>query len=185
MSRSLLLDIARESISEVLQAQRTIDKKRLLTEYPILNEPVAVFVNLYLHKELRGSHGSVIPKNSLLEEIIFHAKKAAFEDENFTPLSTSDYLQATVELSLLTPLKALKYTSQEELKQQVVSHEDGLLIRYKEKEAAFVPQMWLHVQNFEEFLSLLLKEAGLTDLKNFPEVFKFQVEKQSDEAILR
>ena len=40
---------------------------------------------------------------SLLEEIIFNAKKSAFEDKNFTPITTSQYLSCEVEILLNTP----------------------------------------------------------------------------------
>ena len=185
MSQSLLLDIARESITEVFEAHNTIDKKTLLQEYPILNEPIASFVTLYFEGELRGAMGSVFPKDSLLEEIIYNAKAAAFQDERFEPLKTSEYLQTTIELSLLTPLTELKYTNLEEIKEAVNPREDGLVIISGKKQAAFLPQVWSQLPSFEAFFQGLLKESGLTDLNDSPQIFTFQVEKQRDEPILK
>ena len=185
MSRSLLLDIARESITEVFEAQRTIDKEKLFTEYPVLKEPVGLFVSVHLAEQLRGSMGSVIPQNSLLEDLISFAKKAAFEDENFEPLRISEYLQASLEVSLLTPLTELEYTSIEEIEKQVHSHEDGLVISLNEHQAAFLPDIWLQVADFNELFTALLKQSGLTSLDQHPKVFTFQVEKQRDEPTLR
>ena len=102
MSRSVLIQLARDSIQEVLEARRTIDKKALVDEHPLLNEKITTTVNIYLKHELRGSSSSLSEVSSLIEEIIHHAKKSAFEDKNFTPLTTSEYLNCEVELLLTT-----------------------------------------------------------------------------------
>ncbi len=102
MSRSVLLQIARDSIQEVIEAQRTIDKTALLNEHPILNDKIATTVNIYLDSKLRGSSKTETPTFSLLEDIIRNAKRSAFEDKNFTPISTSEYLNCEIELILLT-----------------------------------------------------------------------------------
>lgn len=102
MSRSVLLQLARDSIQEVLEANRTIDKKTLLNEHPLLNEKIATTVNIYLDSELRGSSSTKLPSFSLLEDIIKNAKLSAFEDKNFAPITTSEYLNCEVELILYT-----------------------------------------------------------------------------------
>ena len=101
MSRSVLLQLARDSIQEVFEAQRTINKQTLLEEHPLLHERIPVTVNIYLDEKLRGSHSS--DDNSLLENIIRSAKKSSFEDANFTPLTTSEYLNSEIELLIDTP----------------------------------------------------------------------------------
>lgn len=103
MSRSVLLQLARDSIQEVLEAQRTIDKATLLSEHPLLNEKIATTVNLYIDDKLRGSYASTSASKSLLDDIVYNAKKSAFEDKNFTPITTSEYLSCEVELLLTTP----------------------------------------------------------------------------------
>ncbi|MCK4974334.1 MAG: AMMECR1 domain-containing protein [Sulfurimonas sp.] len=102
MSRSVLLQLARDSIQEVLEANRTIDKQALTDEHPLLNEKIATTVNIYIDSKLRGSSKTEIPSFSLLEDIIKNAKISAFEDKNFTPISTSEYLNCEIELVLLT-----------------------------------------------------------------------------------
>ena len=103
MSRSVLLQLARDSIAEVLEAQRTINKEMLLDEHPLLNQKIATRVNLYLDNELRGSSYSDEANLSLLEDIIKNAKISAFQDKNFSPISTSEYLSCEIELLLSTP----------------------------------------------------------------------------------
>lgn len=102
MSRSVLLQLARDSIQEVLEAARTINKRKLLDEHPLLGEKIATTVNIYLDSKLRGSSSTKIPSFSLLEDIIRNAKIAAFEDKNFTPLTTSEYLHSEIELIITT-----------------------------------------------------------------------------------
>lgn len=102
MSQSVLLNIARESIQEVLQAQDSIDRDELLKNYPLLNEIVATKVTLYLNGKLRGTSVSETPEHTLLEDIILNAKRAAFQDSNFIPIATSEYLHTSVELVLFT-----------------------------------------------------------------------------------
>lgn len=102
MSKSVLLTIARRSIEEVLQAEETIDRKALLAEYPLLEQPVATRVELYLNDKLRGSSITTELSRSLLEDIIYNAKRAAFQDPSFVPVSTSEYLHCTITLTLYT-----------------------------------------------------------------------------------
>ena len=100
MSQSLLLNIVRESITEVFEAHSTINKSKLLEEHPVLNEPLAACVSIYIDNKLRSEGGS-IKASSLLENIIHHAKLAAFQDTQNPPLKVSEYLQASIELSAL------------------------------------------------------------------------------------
>ncbi|MEA3371548.1 MAG: AMMECR1 domain-containing protein [Campylobacterota bacterium] len=102
MNRSVLLQLARDSIQEVLEAQSSIDKEPLLKEHPLLQQTVPISVNIYIDNELRGHAESLNPQYSLLQEIIINAKKAAFEDSNYLPLSTSEYLHSEIEVILQT-----------------------------------------------------------------------------------
>lgn len=103
MSRSVLLQLARDSIQEVLEAQRTIDRTSMLDENPLLSEKIATTVNIYLGDELRGTYSSTKPEKSLLEDIIYNAKKSAFENKNYKPITTSEYLSCEIEVVLTTP----------------------------------------------------------------------------------
>jgi len=102
MSRSVLLQLARDSIQEVLEAHNSIDKAALLEEHPLLKQNIPTTVNIYIENELRGHWESTQPQHSLLQEIILNAKKAAFEDANFLPLSTSEYFHVEIEIILQT-----------------------------------------------------------------------------------
>ncbi len=187
MSQSLLLQIARESITEVFEAKNSINKKELIERYPALNQSVASFITIYLGDELRGSMGSIIPQKTLLEDIIYNAKAAAFEDRRFPPLKISEYLQSTLELSLLTPPQEVVYTDIDDLRQKITQGKDGLILSLGDKQASFLPQAWRQIHDFDEFLTHLLHEAGLSleDMKRHPQLFNFQVERERDEPILQ
>jgi len=101
VSRSILLQLSRNSIEEVLQTQHIIDKKTFLENYPLLNEKIATRVNIYLENELRGFY-ECSSGLSLFEAITVAAKKAAFEDANSSPLTISEYLRCEIELILET-----------------------------------------------------------------------------------
>ena len=102
-SRSVLLQLARDSIEEVLEAKNSIDKASLLKEHPLLHQNIHTTINIYIDSELRGSSQSSTTPSSLLNEIIINAKKATFEDSDFLPLSTSEYLNSEIEIILQTP----------------------------------------------------------------------------------
>ena len=115
MSRSVLLQLSRDSIQEVLQAENSIDKEALITQHPLLSQAIKTTLNLYINNELRGSFKSdaSLP---LVDAIIISAKKAAFEDTAFSPISTSEYLHCEIELILDTP-------------EGVISQKDSPLLR--------------------------------------------------------
>ena len=102
MSRSVLLQLARDSIAEVFEAQRTIDKETILQTHPLLSQEIGSCVNLYLQGKLRGTASTEAGTLSLLEAIIKNSKQAAFEDKEFSTLSTSEYLDCEVEIVLYT-----------------------------------------------------------------------------------
>ena len=101
--RSLLLQLARDSIQEVLEGKNSINKELLQKEHPLLSQNIPTTVNIYLANELRGSSKSQPEPSSLIDEIIINAKKAAFEDSDFLALSTSEYLKCAIEIILETP----------------------------------------------------------------------------------
>lgn len=101
MSQSLLMQIARDSIKEILQARDIINKSTLLNEHPLLNQKVFTSIKIYIDAELRGSSQSQNPpQHSLLYETIIHAKRAAFEDSDSTPLTLLEYFHADIEITL-------------------------------------------------------------------------------------
>lgn len=102
MARSVLLQLARDSIEEVLQAQIKIDPKALLLEHPLLNEKIEVTLEIYMQNKCEHSFSTHNSEESLLNNIIISAKKAAFGDKD-NSLSASQYLHCEIALTLKTP----------------------------------------------------------------------------------
>ena len=117
MSQSVLLGIARRSIEEVLQAEQTIDRAKMLEEYPVLAEVIATQITLYLDDTIRGNAETTIPERSLIDDIIHNAKMAAFQDPTKSPISTSEYLHTAVELVIYSADGPLSHRDEPILKE--------------------------------------------------------------------
>ena len=187
MSQSVLLKLARESIEEVLEAQNTIDRDALVKEYPVLGEKMATFVTLTIGGELRGCIGSLVAQRALVDDIIHNAKAAAFQDPRFAPMTTSEYLHAVVEVSLLTPPEELSYDDIDDLKSKIRPGIDGVILVLGGRQATFLPQVWEQLPEFELFFAHLGQKAGIgaDALQHHPQIFTYQVEKAKDEAIIK
>ncbi|NOQ29658.1 MAG: AmmeMemoRadiSam system protein A [Helicobacteraceae bacterium] len=183
MDQSILLKIARESIEEVVLATRTIDKKELLRVFPVLNEKIATFVTINLDGKLRGCIGSLVAQKTLLNDIIHNAKSAAFEDPRFTPITTSEYLHCSIEISLLSEPKELVYTDVQDLKESINVGKDGVILILGEKNSTFLPQVWSQLKTFEEFFAGLCLKADLEEsaLSLHPQIYTYYVETIEDE----
>ena len=108
MSRSVLLQLARDSIQEVLEAQRTIKKQELLSQHPLLSQTITTQVNIYIDKELKSSH--TLENSALIDAIIIASKKAGFESKDGFILTTSAYLSCEIELVLQTAEGVIRET---------------------------------------------------------------------------
>lgn len=187
MSRSVLLDLARESMEEVFQAKISIDRGSLLTELPILSEKLATFVTLWLDDEIRGSSGVVIAQRSLLDDIIHNAKIAAFEDPLFSPLTTSEYLHTRIEVSVLSVPKAVEYLHSSDLNTMIRPGIDGVLLSLHSHQAIVLPQRWDKYPEVVDMLSHLGEQAGLGKdvLQQHPDIFIFQAETAVDDPMIK
>ena len=85
-SERLLLRLAHESILSALE-HREIP---LDPPTPHLAEPRGAFTSLYLHGELRGCVGYVLPVGSVYRAVAETARAAAFEDTRFDPVTLEE-----------------------------------------------------------------------------------------------
>jgi AmmeMemoRadiSam system protein A len=149
--RGLLLRLARESIASALQSR----------EIPLdpptahLFEPRGVFTSLYLHDELRGCVGYVLPASSVYRAVAETARAAAFNDNRFSPVALEEAADLKIELSILSPPKPIRPGEVE-----VGRH--GLLISWQGRRGLLLPQVsverdWDRVT----FLEQTCRKAGL------------------------
>ncbi|MEA3522666.1 MAG: AMMECR1 domain-containing protein [Campylobacterota bacterium] len=185
MSQSLLLEVARQSIVEVLEASRSIDVPHLKKAHPLLNEKMATAVTLYLDDEIRSHYCSLHPNKSLIDDLIYTAKVAAFESLQHKPITTSEYLHVSIQVSILTPLKAIHYQDINDLLSQITPQEDGIIMSYQERESYLFPDAW---QSKETTLSILKQLSDTLhihqSLEQQPHIAIFQVQNAKDTALL-
>lgn len=149
--RTLLLELAHESIVSALEGREI----PLDSPIPHLAEPRGAFTSLYLHGELRGCVGYVLPISSVYRAVIDTARAAAFEDTRFYPVTLEEARQLKIELSILSPPRAI---APEEV--EVGRH--GLLVSMAGNRGLLLPQVprerdWDRVT----FLEQTCRKAGL------------------------
>ena len=149
--RALLIGLAHESILAALE-HREIP---LDPPTPHLAEPRGAFTSLYLHGQLRGCVGYVLPIGPVYRTVAETARAAAFEDTRFYPLKLAEAPDLRIELSILSVPKAIASDAIE-----VGRH--GLLISMGGRRGLLLPQVPVeHHWDRETFLEQTCQKAGL------------------------
>lgn len=179
MDEKILLQIAKDSINEKFLGKNIIDKDGLLSQFPELGKDGAVFVTLTQNGSLRGCIGSLVARRSLLDDLISHAKNAAFEDPRFLPLSKEEFSKTNIEISLLSEAVALEYKNIDDLREKIKPNIHGVILQLNGRSATFLPQVWEQLNDFDTFFSHLCQKAGLSanSLQNHPQIFTYTVKK--------
>jgi uncharacterized protein len=153
------LRLARNAIeSELLRSP--LGRKDQLT--PLFSEEGAVFVTIKTKEgALRGCVGSLIAHRSLYDDIIENSLSSAFKDPRFPPLNITELPFIKIEISLLKTPSELNYSGADDLLNKIVPNEDGLIIKYEDAQATFLPSVWEEISQKEEFISRLCQKAGL------------------------
>jgi AmmeMemoRadiSam system protein A len=149
--RSLLLHLAHDSILSALEG-RDIP---LDPPTPHFAEPRGAFTSLYLHGELRGCVGYVLPVSPVYRAVADTARAAAFEDTRFHPVTVVEASQLEIELSILSPPQPISVDSVE-----IGRH--GLLITMSGRRGLLLPQVPAeHNWDRTTFLEQTCRKAGL------------------------
>ena len=155
-----LLELARRSIQHGLQTGRPL--KITLAGYPVeLTEHRATFVTLQKQHRLRGCIGMLEAVRPLAEDIAENAFLAAFKDPRFPPLTEDEFGDLEIHLSILTPATPLAFTSEQDLISQLQPGIDGLIVEEGHRRGTFLPSVWEHLPESEQFLRHLKQKAGL------------------------
>lgn len=153
----ILLAIARSAIAGALGKPLPADESA-----PWLQEPGATFVTLTQHGELRGCIGSLETHRSLLQDVKANALAAAFHDSRFLPLGVDELETTRVEVSLLSPLTAIAFSSEQDALSQLRPNVDGIVFEYARYRSTFLPQVWEQLPEPAQFMAHLKHKAGLT-----------------------
>ena len=127
-----------------------------------LGEPGASFVTLRERGRLRGCIGSLEACRPLGRDVAEHAVDAASRAPRFPPVSAREYPLLDVEVSVLSSPEPLRAASREALERALRPGEDGLIIDDgRGHRATFLPQVWGELPEPHDFVSQLLRKAGL------------------------
>ena len=149
--RALLLRLAHESILSALE------RREIPLDPPTahLAEPRGAFTSLYLHGELRGCVGYVLPVSPVYRAVADTARAAAFEDTRFRPLMPQEAPDLEIELSILSPPRPIPAESIE-----IGRH--GLLVSRAGYRGLLLPQVPVeHHWDRITFLEQTCRKAGL------------------------
>ena len=153
----ILLPIARASIADVFgQVYEAAE------DADWLQEQAACFVTLTQQGKLRGCIGTIEAHRSLLEDIKHNAKAAAFKDTRFSPLTSDEFDETEIEVSLLSPMQELDFSNEQEALVQLQPGVDGVVFEYAHYRSTFLPQVWEQLPDVDVFMAHLKHKAGLT-----------------------
>ncbi len=155
-----LLQIARDSIRYGLDYQQPlpVDLNRLADE---LKEKRASFVTLQMDGQLRGCIGMLEAVRPLAVDISENAFAAAFKDPRFPPVTEKEYERLELHLSILSPAREIRFTSEQDLIDQLQPGKDGLILQEGLQRGTFLPSVWESLPSPEQFLQHLKQKAGL------------------------
>lgn len=144
-----------------------------------LDKPGATFVTLHLKGKLRGCVGSLEAHRALRLDVSENALGAAFRDPRFKPLMVEELEFIEVEVSLLSPLEPLLFTSQQEALSLLSPGNFGVVLQFERHRSTFLPQVWDQLPEPERFLQHLKQKAGLPTDFWHPELklFRYGVSK--------
>lgn len=130
-----------------------------------LAQPGATFVTLTLGGKLRGCIGSLEARRALGEDVVANALSAAFRDPRFPPLTVAEFAEVELEVAELSapqPLWEVGLAPAERVALDMLRPRvDGVVIRYGDRRATFLPQVWDQLPDPTEFMANLKAKAGL------------------------
>ena len=121
----------------------------------------ASFVTINLNKRLRGCIGSLKAHRPLAADVAWNAVSAGFEDPRFRSLTAREFLDAELEISILSNPAPMDFSGQDDLLSQLRPHQDGLILQSRGKRGTFLPKVWEGLDTPTKFLNGLKVKAGL------------------------
>jgi AmmeMemoRadiSam system protein A len=180
----IVIALAKAAILVALNQPDEFDLEHALKTYPMLQENGAAFVtiNKEPNEQLRGCIGSLQAYRPLYKDIIMNAQAAALRDPRFLPLSLEELDQIKIEVSILSEPQVLQYDDLNDLKNKVVPFQDGIVLKLRDRQATYLPQVWEQLPQFDDFFSSLCMKANLSNdcLSQHPEISTYTVEKYKE-----
>ncbi len=155
--QQILGNIAVSAIDDALEDKNLVPPSG--DEMPAsLQAHLGCFVTLTINEQLRGCIGLIRSDSPLYENVWRMALMAAFRDERFVPLSSSEWRACDVTINVLGPLSPCPDV------RQIVIGRHGLVLRYNGHTGVFLPSVPVEQKwNLPRYLSHLCGKAGLPD----------------------
>lgn len=151
-----LLSIARAAISTALGRTANVAE-----DAAWLQALAACFVTLTQQGQLRGCIGTLEARRTLLDDVKANAVTAALGDPRFSPLTATELDNTAIEVSLLSPMQAMRFDSEAHALAQLQPGVDGVLFEYERYRSTFLPQVWEQLPTASKFIAQLKHKAGL------------------------
>ena len=147
-----LLQLAKDSIKEQWSDTSVCD----LESYKEFSQSGGVFVTLTLNKKLRGCIGRIVSQDPIYITIFKMAKRAAFNDHRFPPLTLKEFENIEIEVSLLSQPQRIKSID------DIIIGTHGVILDYQQYSSVFLPKIALE-QGWSKnmLLQQLAVKAGL------------------------
>ena len=156
----LLLDLSEVAIRAGLDG--THSPRPDVDQLPdALRRPFGAFVTLHVAGRLNGCIGNIQTSDPIGTCVVNLALKAAFDDPRLPPLRRRDLDDLHIEISILSPRIAVPASTRQELIDQLVPGQHGLIIAADSRQAVFLPSVWNDLAQPELFVDRLLHKAGL------------------------
>jgi len=181
----LLFDIARTALHKTIIEGEHHWQPDLAQLPRVLHQPAATFVTLYTRGKLHGCIGSVEPRLPMAWDVAKNAIAAARHDPRFPVLRHDELDDTEIEISILTPLQELPYSSLEDLLNKIRPGIDGVMVERGWQRGLLLPQVWEQIPDPQEFLAHVALKAGASpDIYLDPrtKVYTFQVHNFSQPA---
>jgi hypothetical protein len=156
--RESLLDLAVATVRSGL-LRRPIDGLQPPTS-AALHDLGASFVTLERRGELLGCIGTIGAVRPLYEDVMQNAYRSAFADPRLPAVTTDDFVEMDVEVSVLSPLEEVRVGSRADCVAALRPGIDGVLLSDGGRRSTFLPAVWRKVESAEAFVDLLLAKGG-------------------------
>lgn len=161
--RRRLLAFARAAVEAAARGRRrpVVEPSELT---PAMRRLADCFVTLYRHGDLRGCIGGRSGAEELWRAVIESATASATRDPRFLPVEPHELPTIEIEISVLTPQRALTWSDEADLRRKLRPYVHGVSISNGFRRALYLPKVWEHFEGSSDivaaFLSNLSRKAG-------------------------
>jgi AmmeMemoRadiSam system protein A len=160
----ILINISRNSIESMVKNLTFYD---ISTDYNssqidgVLDNYFGCFVSLEVNGTLRGSIGTLVPKNKLYECVMQNSVNSAMFDSRFISISENELDYLDIFISVLNVPRELDFYSKKDVLLQIQKYQNGVIISKGLNKATYLPSVWDYFETKELFLESLCVKANL------------------------